>query len=141
MSDATPVSELPTGVIVLRPGEGRHYACGPMHSVFLADGDESGNRYSASIWWVEPGKDGPGPHAHEANEELFYVIEGMMTFLVGDRNVDAAAGTFLRIPAGVTHDFSNRTTTPAGALNIFIPSGFEENMPAIVAWYRDQALR
>lgn len=127
---------LPTGVIVLAPGEGRHYPCGAMQSVFLADGEETGNRYSVSIWWVDPGKAGPGAHSHVANEELFYVIEGTMTFLVGDRHVDAAAGTFLRIPAGVTHDFENRTARRAGALNVFIPGGFEADMPAIVEWFR-----
>jgi mannose-6-phosphate isomerase-like protein (cupin superfamily) len=69
---------------------------------------------------------------------LFYVIEGTMTFLVGDQHVDAATGTFLRIPAGVTHDFENRTSARAGALNVFIPGGFEANMPAIVEWFRSQ---
>lgn len=108
---------LPPGVIVLSPGEGRHYSCGPMHSVFLADGVESGDRYSASLWWVEPGKAGPGAHQHEANDELFYVIDGTMTFLIGDRHLDATLGTFLRIPAGVIHDFENRTAAPAGAFN------------------------
>jgi len=107
-----------------------------MHSVFLADGEETGKRYSVSIWSVEPGKPGPGAHAHEANEELFYVVDGTMTFLVGDVYIDATAGTFLRIPAGVVHDFENRTTEPAAALNVFIPGGFEDNMPAIVEWYR-----
>jgi mannose-6-phosphate isomerase-like protein (cupin superfamily) len=123
-------------VIVLASGEGRHYSCGPMHSVFLADGEESGDRYSVSIWWVDPGQPGPGPHRHEANDELFYVIEGTMTFLLGDRHIDATAGAFLRIPAGVIHDFENRTAHRAGALNVFIPGGFESNMPAIVEWYR-----
>ena len=117
-------------------GEGRHYPCGAMHSVFLADGEETGNRYSVSLWWVDPGKPGLGAHSHVATEELFYVIEGTMTFLVGDRHVDAAAGTFLRIPAGVTHDFENRTARRAGALNVFIPGGFETDMPAIVEWFR-----
>ena len=127
---------LPAGVIVLPPGEGRHYPCGPMNSVFLADGAETGDRYSVSIWWVDAESRGPGAHSHEANEELFYVIEGTMTFLVGDQQVDATAGTFLRIPAGVTHDFENRTASRAGALNVFIPGGFEANMPAIVDWFR-----
>ena len=133
------INPLPAGVIVLPPGEGRHYPCGPMQSAFLADGEETGNRYSVSIWWVDPGKPGPGAHSHEANEELFYVIEGTMTFLIGDQHVDATAGTFLRIPAGVAHDFENRTARRAGALNVFIPGGFESNMPAIVEWYRAQA--
>ena len=129
---------LPPGVILLPPGEGRHYSCGPMHSVFLADGTESGDRYSVSIWWVDSGKAGPGAHRHEANEELFYVIEGTMTFLVGDQLIEATAGTFLRVPAGVTHDFENRSARRAGVLNVFIPGGFEANMPAIVEWYRAQ---
>ncbi len=128
---------LPDGVIVLAPGEGRHYPCGPMQSAFLADGAETGDRYSVSIWWVDPGQPGPGAHSHEANEELFYVVEGTMTFLVADQHIDAVSGTFLRIPAGVVHDFENRTTKRAGALNVFIPGGFETNMPAIVAWFRE----
>jgi mannose-6-phosphate isomerase-like protein (cupin superfamily) len=121
---------------VLRTGEGRHYDCGPMHSVFLADGEETGDRYSASLWWVAPGMPGPGAHSHEANDELFYVVEGTMTFLVGEQHLDAELGTFIRIPAGVVHDFENRTTEPAGALNVFIPGGFESQMPAIVEWFK-----
>jgi mannose-6-phosphate isomerase-like protein (cupin superfamily) len=135
---AHPRKALPAGAILLFPGEGRDYACGPMRSVFLADGEESGNRYSVSIWWVDPGRPGPGAHAHADNEELFYVLDGTLTFLVGDQHVDAPAGTFLRVPAGVTHDFENRTDCRAGALNVFIPGGFESNMPAIAAWYRAQ---
>ena len=127
---------LPPGVIVLRWGEGRHYDCGPMKSTFLADGEESDNRYSVSIWWVEPGRRGPGPHSHEANEELFYTVQGTMTFLVGDRYIDAEAGTFIRIPAGVIHDVENRTNRRAGVLNVFIPGGFEAHMPAIVEWFK-----
>jgi mannose-6-phosphate isomerase-like protein (cupin superfamily) len=125
------------GVILRPPGEGRQYSCGPMHSIFLADGEETEDRYSVSIWRVDSGKRGPGAHRHDANDELFYVIEGTMTFLVGDRHIDATSGTFLRIPAGVIHDFENRTTQPASALNVFIPGGFESRMPAIVDWYRD----
>jgi mannose-6-phosphate isomerase-like protein (cupin superfamily) len=133
---ATSETPFPAGVIMIPPAGGRQYPCGPMHSAFLADGEETGNRYSVSIWWVDAGKPGPGAHSHAANEELFYVIEGTMTFLVGDRHVDAPTGTFLRIPAGVTHDFENRTASRAGALNVFIPGGFEANMPSIVEWFR-----
>ena len=131
-----PTGEWANGVIVRAPGAGRHYACGPMQSVFLADGEETGDRYAVSIWWVSPHQSGPGPHMHAANEELFYVIEGTVTFRVGDRHVHAAPGTFVRVPAGVTHDFENRTSERAGVLNVLIPGGFETEMPAIVDWYR-----
>jgi quercetin dioxygenase-like cupin family protein len=112
-------------VIVLGPGEGRAYAIGPMRGVFKADGAETGDAYCVSEWSVEPGCEGPGAHSHPENVELFLVTEGTMSFLVGDAWLDAPAGTFLRIPAGVTHDFANRTDAPARAYNVFIPGGFE----------------
>lgn len=126
----------PDEVIVLGPGDGRGYPCGGgMRAVFKADGDETGSRYSVSEWWIEPGGPAVHPHRHEANEELFYVLEGTITFRAGEREVDASAGAFLRIPAGVLHGFENRTPHRAGVLNVFIPGGFEQNMPAIAAWY------
>ncbi len=114
-----------TEAIILGPGAGRAYELGAMRGVFKADGPETEDRYCVSEWSVEPGHAGPGAHSHEANVELFLVTEGTMSFLVGDDWVDAPAGTFLRIPAGVTHDFANRTGAPATAFNVFIPGGFE----------------
>jgi len=124
-------------VIFLPPGGGRSYQAGPMHAVFKADGAETANRYCVSEWWLEAGDQGPGPHSHEENVELFYVLEGTMTFLAGERWFDAPAGSFLRIPAGVRHDFENRGTVRAGALNVFLPGGFEARMPAIVDYFAE----
>jgi mannose-6-phosphate isomerase-like protein (cupin superfamily) len=119
--------------IILEPGAGRTYDLGPMRGVFKADGPETGDRYCVSEWSVEPGRSGPGPHHHDANEELFLVTDGTMSFLVGDRWIDAPAGTFLRIPVGVTHDFANRGDVPATAFNVFIPGGFEAGF---AEWHR-----
>ena len=118
--------------IILPPGAGRTYDLGPMRGVFKADGPETGDRYCVSEWSVAAGGAGPGAHLHEANEELFLVTEGTMTFLVGDRWVDAPAGTFLRIPAGVVHDFRNDTGGAATAFNVFVPGGFEAPFRAAV---------
>jgi mannose-6-phosphate isomerase-like protein (cupin superfamily) len=111
--------------IILAPGAGRTYDIGPMRGVFKADGDETGDRYCVSEWSVDPGQPGPGPHHHDSNEELFLVTAGTMSFLVTDQWIDAPAGTFIRIPAGVTHDFENRGNEAATAFNVFIPGGFE----------------
>jgi len=126
-------------VIFLPPGEGREYQAGPMRAVFKADGAETRDEYCVSEWWLEAGDDGPGPHHHEDNVELFYVIEGEMSFLAGDSWIDAPAGSFLRIPAGVTHDFRNDSGARAGALNVFIPGGFEPDMPRIVDYFKSSA--
>jgi len=53
-----------------------------MQAVFKADGAETGSRYSVSEWRVEPNRVGVDPHKHDADEELFYVVEGTMTFHV-----------------------------------------------------------
>ena len=111
--------------IILAPGAGRAYDVGAMRGVFKADGPETGDRYCVSEWSVEPGGAGPGAHHHDDNEELFLVTAGTMRFLVGDEWVEAPAGTFLRIPAGTTHGFENRTGEPATAFNVFLPGGFE----------------
>jgi mannose-6-phosphate isomerase-like protein (cupin superfamily) len=126
---------LPAGAVVLSPGQGRAYEMGFMRAVFKADGEETKERYSVSEWWMEPRNAGPGAHHHEANDEIFYVLEGTASILLGDRWVDVAKGSFVRIPAGVTHDFENRTDERMGLLNFFIPGGFEKNMPAIVEWF------
>src|SRR5688572_2174072 len=99
--------------IILPPGGGRAYDLGPMRGVFKADGPETGDRYCASEWTLAPGGAGPGPHHHDANEEVFLVTRGTMCFLVGADWVEAPAGTFLRVPPGVAHDFENRGAEPA----------------------------
>ena len=127
----------PRAPIVLPAGLGRSYAMPGMQAVFKADGDETANVYCVSEWWLEPGADGPGPHMHEGNDEIFVVLSGTVSVLVADEWVTAYEGTTTVVPAGVTHDFRNPTGQRAGMLNVFIPGGFEQRMPAIMAWYAE----
>lgn len=75
-------------------------------------------------------------HSHE-EDDVFFVIEGTMSFLIGDRWIDAPTGSFVLAPAGVTHDFENRSSSRAGALNFSIPGDFEKSMPAIAEWFAE----
>jgi mannose-6-phosphate isomerase-like protein (cupin superfamily) len=122
--------------IVLAPGEGRSYSMGRISAVFKADGEETGSRYSISEWWLEPHTKGPGPHSH-VEDDIFYVIAGTMSVLVDGDWTHAAAGSFVLVPGGVTHDFENRGEVRAGLLNFYAPGTFEEDMPAIEQWYRE----
>jgi mannose-6-phosphate isomerase-like protein (cupin superfamily) len=128
---------VPEGCIVLPPAGGRTYDMGSMQAVFKADEGETQQRYSVSEWWLDADSDGPGAHSHEANDEVFYVLEGTAALLLGDVWVDAPAGSFFMIPAGTTHDFANRSDRRTGLLNFFVPGGFERNMPAIVRWFEE----
>jgi mannose-6-phosphate isomerase-like protein (cupin superfamily) len=127
-----------TEVIFLPPGSGRSYQAGPMRAVFKADGAQTDDRYCVSEWWLESGGSRPGPHSHEDNVEIFYVIEGTMSFLADEQWLDAPRGSFLRIPEGVTHTFENRSGSRAAALNLKLPGGFEATMPAKVDWFAKQ---
>jgi mannose-6-phosphate isomerase-like protein (cupin superfamily) len=117
------------------PGTGRAYAMGPVNAVFKADGDETRNQYSISEWWLEPYTRGPGAHRHE-EDDVFFVIEGTMSFLVGDAWIDAPKGSLVIAPGGTAHDFENRTAERAGALNLSVPGDFEPHMGGIAAWFR-----
>ena len=124
-----------TAPIMLGPGEGRAYAMGAMSAVFKADEAETGCAYSISEWWLEPHTPGPGAHSHEAHDDIFYVLEGTVTFLIGETWTPVTKGGFVRAAPGVTHDFRNDTGERAGLLNIYVPGGFERDMPAIVDWF------
>jgi mannose-6-phosphate isomerase-like protein (cupin superfamily) len=108
---------------------------GRISALFKADEAETDFKYSISEWWLEPNTKGPGAHSHP-EDDVFFVIEGCMSILVGDKWVDASVGSFVLIPGGVTHDFENRSTSKAGLLN-FSPGPFEPEMPAIVDWFRE----
>lgn len=117
-------------------GKGRAYPMGRIAAVFLADGEETADRYSISEWWLDPNTKGPGAHSHE-EDDVFYVIEGTLSILIGDRWVDAPRGSLVVVPGGATHDFENRTDVRAGVLNFSIPGGFEQHMPGIVQWFAE----
>jgi mannose-6-phosphate isomerase-like protein (cupin superfamily) len=122
--------------IFLRPEAGRDYPMGRIRSVFKADGSETASRYAISEWWLEPNTKGPGAHSHD-DDDVFYVIEGTMSILVGEEWLDAPKGSFVLAPGGLTHDFENRTGQRAGVLNISVPGGFEQHMPSIAQWFAE----
>ncbi len=123
--------------IILAPNEGRKYEMGTMTAIFKADEKETNCHYSISEWWLDPHSKGSGSHLHEENVEVFYVLEGTASLLIGDKWIDAEKGAFIRIPANTMHDFENRTDERVGLLNFYIPGGFERDMPAIVKWFEE----
>ena len=107
-----------------------------MQAVFKADGAATQSRYNVSEWWLDPHTQGPGAHSHD-EDDIFYVIEGTLDFLVDDEWATAPRGSFVLVPGGVTHAFRNSGDVRAGALNFGVPGGFEEMMPAIVGYFAE----
>jgi uncharacterized cupin superfamily protein len=61
------------------------------------------------------------PHWHDDLDEVFYVLEGEIEFLIDDRWTCGSAGTTVFIPAGTVHAFRNPTNRPARQLVIGAP--------------------
>jgi mannose-6-phosphate isomerase-like protein (cupin superfamily) len=51
-----------------------------------------------------PGFPGPPRHYHRELTDMFYVLEGTLTFVVGDDTVEAPPGTFLLVPSGAARE-------------------------------------
>lgn len=122
--------------VILAPGAGRTYPMGRIAAVFKADGEETAGKYSISEWWLEPNTKGPGAHSHP-EDDVFFVLEGRMSILVGETWTHAEPGAFVLVPGGVVHDFENRGSVRAGVLNLSIPGNFEPHMPGISQWFQE----
>lgn len=74
---------------------------------------------------------GPPLHLHHNEDETFYVLEGEVTFLVGDERIDLAAGDYLFGPRGIAHGYVVRsararmlvTASPGGIEQVFVSLG------------------
>jgi mannose-6-phosphate isomerase-like protein (cupin superfamily) len=66
---------------------------------FLATGDETDRKYAIWEAIVPPGG-GPPPHTHSREDEGFYILEGEITFQIGDQRFTTGPGTFANMPVG-----------------------------------------
>jgi quercetin dioxygenase-like cupin family protein len=108
-----------------RSDEGRTIAVvGDLYR-FLATGDETDGKYAMFEAIVPPGG-GPPPHTHSREEESFYILEGEITFTVGDKQIVATAGTFANMPVGSLHSFKNATEKTARMIISVAPAGLEQ---------------
>jgi quercetin dioxygenase-like cupin family protein len=90
---------------------------------YLVTGAESGGSYFTLIVDVGP-EAGPPPHIHHLEEEQFYVLEGQLTYSVGDQTFQVNTGDFIHISRGTVHSFRNGPK-PARLLATFAPAGIE----------------
>ncbi len=74
-------------------------------SSVLLRSEQTGGRVSVVEITVPAGWDGPPLH-HHAFDEAFYVLDGDLTFYLGnDEPIRAPAGSFVHIPGGTVHAF------------------------------------
>jgi mannose-6-phosphate isomerase-like protein (cupin superfamily) len=118
--------QTPEGIII-GPGEGRRIeipGVSEITTVKAAAADTSG-KVSVHEEWHGADDTGVPRHFHHQLDELFYILEGIMRFLVGQEEIVAGPGAFIYAPHGVVHAWRPVGTGPVRQLVIFIPGGFE----------------
>jgi quercetin dioxygenase-like cupin family protein len=84
----------------------------------LVDTDDIAVSYSRA----EPRAPSPTLHVHRQHSECFYVLDGEMTFTLGDREIRADRGSAVHVPPNTPHLFAFPGETDARFLSIHAPS-------------------
>ena len=94
-----------SGAFVHQPEQAELRWMGETFTYFLATGEATGGAFSLVDEEAKRGESVP-LHLHRDDMESFYVVEGEMTFYIGDRpGISAPAGTFVHLPGGTVHGF------------------------------------
>jgi mannose-6-phosphate isomerase-like protein (cupin superfamily) len=108
--------------VVIPPGQGHRVG----NVEFLARTADT-PRFTFGIIEIAPGRELEA-HVHTGEDDAFYILQGEMTFMLGDERVSAPPGTFVLVPPGVEHGFRNEHDEPVRMLNIHAPAGFDRRI-------------
>ena len=113
-------------ILIVQPDEDRPIIHGAGDEYRLVAGGEATDGAYCLFEAIVPPDAGPPPHMQTREEELFYVLEGEITFYGEEGATVAPAGSMVNIPKGAPHRFHNETDTTARMLMLFSPAGIEE---------------
>jgi quercetin dioxygenase-like cupin family protein len=65
-------------------------------------------------------------HRHDF-DEAFYMLEGELTFRLGDELITRGAGELAFAPRGAAHTLANLSQAPARYVLVCTPAGFERH--------------
>jgi quercetin dioxygenase-like cupin family protein len=107
----------------LRPGEGdARWVMGELDTI-KATAAQTGGLFGLKESKAVKGS-GPPLHVHEHEDEACYVLDGEVTFFVGDETVRASAGSWVYLPRRIPHSL-RIDSSEARTLWLIVPGGFE----------------
>jgi quercetin dioxygenase-like cupin family protein len=110
---------------MVAPGDGEHlWFLGTLMTV-KAGGDVTGGNLSV-IEATMPAGFGPPLHRHDVEDELFYLVEGEMTFWCAGQEATYGPGATIWLPRGLPHRFQVSDDGPARMLQLSTPAQFED---------------
>lgn len=96
------------------------------------DGASSGGAFFLFHATTPPGQ-GPPLHAHEREDETFYMLEGRYEVQLGASRVVVPPGTCLHLPRRRAHAFVNLGSSPGAFVGLATPAGLERYFDAVSA--------
>ena len=63
----------------------------------------------------------PPSHTHETEDEMFYVLEGTITFRYGNESFDLEKGGFVFLPHGIEHSYTILSEDPVRLIVVTAP--------------------
>ncbi|MFC8531213.1 cupin domain-containing protein [Nocardia sp. NPDC057227] len=87
----------------------------------LIDADETGGALNTLEVTMPRGAAGAAPHYHTRSDELFYIAEGELQLLAGDRIVTVGAGGSVLVPRHMPHAFGAAPESAARILIALVP--------------------
>jgi mannose-6-phosphate isomerase-like protein (cupin superfamily) len=109
------------GAVLIRADEAEVLGTGANTIRLLADGSDTDGAISANRTHLAPGTDGPPPHLHRGSAEIFFVLDGALEALAGDRVLTLQKGDFLVVPKSMPHAFATPAGSGADVLVVFAP--------------------
>ncbi|MEW9528407.1 cupin domain-containing protein [Microbispora sp. NPDC049125] len=108
-------------VVVARATEAETLGAAPNTTRLLVDADRTGGTLNAVRTTLGPHVDGPPPHFHRASPETFFMINGALQVLVGDRVVVIGQGDVLVVPPDTVHAWGTLPDAGADVLIVKAP--------------------
>jgi quercetin dioxygenase-like cupin family protein len=105
----------------VQPPEQPVLKIGQLEIRYLIDGTVSGAGMGVMELTVPAGARVPPAHSHRDNEEIVYVLDGVLRYTVDEETRDLKPGERRYTPRGSVHAFSNPHAAPARALIMLTP--------------------
>ncbi len=92
--------------IVVREADAEVLGLPQLSTRLLADSDVTGGALSVMRTMMGEGIEGARPHTHSKSAELFYVLDGQLQVLAGERVITSGKGELVVVPPNMAHAFA-----------------------------------
>lgn len=107
--------------IVVREADAEVLGLPQLSTLLLADSDATGGALSVMRTTMGEGIEGARPHTHSKSAELFYVLDGELQLLAGERVITAGKGDLVVVPPNMAHAFATVASHRADFLIVQAP--------------------